>query len=213
MAPRVTAAVLGVAPLVFLALAGAALYGEVNKGDAGYLATAFHCFASDRSATASEDLDVDAGRAGWFVDTDSLRPAAPTGQPDTAKPVSVGIARSYDVDEYLAGTDPARVSELNYLPFNADYDDHPAGRGPASPGDQRFWAATSAWARTFRSATRWPGRRSASGSSRRPPAGSCCSASAPARCRHELRCIDDGAEVWTPDDDFTNYAAIDVVGV
>jgi hypothetical protein len=71
-----------------------------------YLATAFHRFASDRTASASADLDVDAGGAGSFVDTDSLRPAAPTGQPDTAKPVSVGIARSDDVDEYLAGHRP-----------------------------------------------------------------------------------------------------------
>jgi hypothetical protein len=138
----VIAAVLGIVALLSFAVAGVSLYGEVKKDDDGFLSTDSHRFATDRSAIATEDADLGGGE-GWFVDTDRFGNVRLQVRPATAKPVFVGIARSADVAAYLRGRDHTTLTELDYLPFEADYDEHPARRRPAPPAGQDFWAASA----------------------------------------------------------------------
>ncbi len=136
---RVVAALAGAAALFFVAVSGFAFYGELQKDDAGYLATDSHRFATDRSAIASEAMDFDAK----VTDFDGYGKVRLQAESNAGEPVFVGIASAEDADEYLAGTDHARVSELDYMPFDADYDEHKAARGPAAPAAQDIWKASS----------------------------------------------------------------------
>jgi hypothetical protein len=138
----VVAAVLGIAALLSFAVAGVTLYGQLKKDDDGFLSTDSHRFATDRSAIATEDGDLGAGE-GWVFDTDRLGKVRLQVRPATAKPVFVGIARSSDVAAYLRGRDHTTLTGLDFQPFDADYDEHPARRRPAPPAGQDFWAASA----------------------------------------------------------------------
>ena len=58
------------------------------------------------------------------------------------KPVFVGIARTSDVDNYLAGVSHTTVTDVDTSPFDADYDDHAGDRRPVAPADSHIWAAS-----------------------------------------------------------------------
>jgi hypothetical protein len=61
--------------------------------------------------------------------------------PRADKDVFVGIARTSDVSAYLRGTAHATVTDLDYAPFDADYDTAGGARRAEPPTDQRIWAA------------------------------------------------------------------------
>jgi hypothetical protein len=139
---RIAAAALGAAAVLLLAVGALGLYGEVKKDDDGYLSTSYHRFTTERSAIATEDLDIDGGNgAGWFIDHDSYGKARI--QVQGPKPVFVGIARSRDVDAFLRGTDHARLRDVDYSPFSADLVDHESASAPGLPGARRIWVASS----------------------------------------------------------------------
>ena len=149
----VVASFLGLAALMSLAIGGAAMYGQNQKDDDGYLSTDTHRLATDRSAIATDDLDIDAGGSGWLVDSDSYGKVRVRAESNDAKPVFVGIARSGDVEDYLAGTDHATLTDVDFNPFDAAYDDHRAARSPAPPATQDIWAASAQG--TGRQAVTW----------------------------------------------------------
>jgi hypothetical protein len=149
----VVAGFLGLAALMSLAIGGAAMYGQSHKDDDGYLSTDTHRLATDRSAIATDDLDIDAGGSGWLVDSDSYGNVRVRAESNDGKPVFVGIARSGDVEDYLAGKDHATLTDVDFHPFDADYDDHRAARSPAPPATQDIWAASAQG--TGRQAVTW----------------------------------------------------------
>ena len=59
----------------------------------------------------------------------------PTGDPSS--PLFVGIARSADVDRYLAGVDHTVITEF----WKDEVENHDGGSPPAAPGET-FWAAS-----------------------------------------------------------------------
>ena len=58
------------------------------------------------------------------------------------KPVFVGIARTSDVENYLAGRFAHTLTDVDTSPFDADYDDHAGDRRPVAPADSNIWAAS-----------------------------------------------------------------------
>jgi hypothetical protein len=55
-------------------------------------------------------------------------------------PIFIGIARSEDVDDYLAGVEHDFVTEAHYEPhFDLEIERQPGSREPDEPGSQTFW--------------------------------------------------------------------------
>ena len=55
----------------------------------------------------------------------------------------VGIARTDDVSAYLADVSHTTVTDLDYEPFEASYRPQAGERSPATPADERIWAAST----------------------------------------------------------------------
>jgi len=120
-----------------------ALWGDSEKDADGYLTTDTHRFEAGTRALATENLDVDLGDADWLADTDDLGKVKVTAESRDGKPVFVGIARTSDVEDYLAGVPYTTVSDVETSPFDADYTRHSGQRHPVSPEHAGIWAASS----------------------------------------------------------------------
>jgi hypothetical protein len=120
-----------------------ALWGDSQKGSDGYLTTDTHRFEASGHALATENLDVDLGDADWLAQTDDLGKVKVTAESRDGKPVFVGIARTSDVEDYLAGVPYSTVDDIEASPFSADYTRHSGQRHPVSPEHAGIWAASS----------------------------------------------------------------------
>jgi hypothetical protein len=58
-----------------------------------------------------------------------------------AKPLFVGIARTEDIDRYLAGVEHDELRDIEFDPFRIDYRRLGAGAQPALPTAQSIWRA------------------------------------------------------------------------
>jgi len=125
-----------------LAVGGLALWGHSQKDGDGYLSTDTHQFETGTRALATENLDVDLGDADWAAQTDDLGNARVQVDSRGDKPVFVGIARTSDVERYLAGVSHSTLDDVSTSPFEADYDDHAGNRLPSAPADSYIWAAS-----------------------------------------------------------------------
>jgi hypothetical protein len=120
-----------------------ALWGDSQKGSDGYLTTDTHRFEASGRALATENLDVDLGDADWLAQTDDLGKVKVTAESRDGKPVFVGIARTSDVEDYLADVPYSTVDDIEASPFSADYTRHSGQRHPVSPEHAGIWAASS----------------------------------------------------------------------
>jgi hypothetical protein len=125
-----------------LAVGGIALYGDSQKDSDGYLSTDTHRFEAGTRALATENLDVDLDGAEGIMDTNDLGEVRLQVESQDDKPVFVGIARTSDVENYLAGVSHSTLTDVSTSPFEADYDDHAGNRSPAAPADSHIWAAS-----------------------------------------------------------------------
>jgi hypothetical protein len=125
-----------------LAVGGIALYGDSQKDSDGYLSTDTHRFEAGTRALATENLDVDLDGAEGIMDTNDLGNVRLQVESQDDKPVFVGIARTSDVEDYLAGVSHSTLTDVSTSPFEADYDDHAGNRSPAAPADAHIWAAS-----------------------------------------------------------------------
>jgi hypothetical protein len=107
-----------------------------KQDDAGYYMTATERVAAPTRAIATDDLDVN-GIPGEFGKIRVNVRAA------DGKPLFAGIARTADVDAYLAGSDHTILQDVDFDPFEPNYVHEPGTAAPARPADQRFWVATS----------------------------------------------------------------------
>src|SRR3954468_4875829 len=114
-------------------LVGAGFQWLDNEKDAdGYYTTSSERFSTPTYALASDNLDVDDGWPGR---------ARLAVRSDGGKPVFVGVARTSDVDAYLAASAHTTVQDIEGGPFAPDYDPVGASTRPAAPATQNFWAA------------------------------------------------------------------------
>jgi hypothetical protein len=135
----------GVAALAATALLAAGtlvLWGNGQKNDDGYIASASHTFTSDGYAIATDDLDVDEDGAGDLIDEDVYGHVRLEVEPNTDRPVFVGVARTADVDRYLAGSAHSELTDLSFDPFRADYRAHDGDATPLAPASRDIWTAS-----------------------------------------------------------------------
>lgn len=125
-----------------LAGGGVALWGNAQKDSDGYLSTDTHRFEAGTRALATENMDIDLDGADWVMDTGDLGKVRLQVESRDDKPVFVGIARSSEVDDYLAGVSHSTVTDIDTWPFGAEYDDHAGHRRPVAPAESRIWDAS-----------------------------------------------------------------------
>jgi hypothetical protein len=125
-----------------LAGGGLALWGNAQKDSDGYLSTDTHQFEAGTRALATENLDIDLDGGDVIMDTGDLGKVRLQVESRDDKPVFVGIARTSDVDDYLAGVSHTTLTDVSTSPFDADYDDHSGHRRPVAPVDAQIWAAS-----------------------------------------------------------------------
>jgi hypothetical protein len=138
----VTGALASLLAAGLLSIGGLALWGDSQKDSDGYLSTDTHQFEAGTRALATENLDVDLDGSGGVLDTGDLGKARVQVDSRDDKPVFVGIARTSDVEDYLAGVSHSTLTDVETSPFEADYDHHAGSRDTVAPADANIWAAS-----------------------------------------------------------------------
>jgi hypothetical protein len=119
------------------ALAGAVWAFNAHADPVGYVVTDTHQVETSTYAFASRDLDVN-GDFDWLLDRGpKLRVRG-----ESSEPLFIGIARSEDVERYLAGVAYEEVTDFDLDPFGLATEPHPGTIDPAAPTSQAFWAAS-----------------------------------------------------------------------
>jgi hypothetical protein len=118
-------------------LAGAVWLFNADTDSVGYVVSGKHQVETAGYAFASKDLDVN-GDFDWLYDRGpKLRVRG-----ESTKPLFIGIARSDDVERYLAGVAHEELSELDLETFALTSERQTGAAGPAVPASQTFWAAS-----------------------------------------------------------------------
>jgi hypothetical protein len=131
---------------VLVLLAGGGLFWLNEKKDAdGYFTTSSQRFEASGYAVTSDDLEVDEGIPAGDDLYGKVRLKATSG---TNAPVFVGVARTSDVDAYLAGSGHATLTDLDFSPFRPSYRTTQGDRRPEAPGSRDIWAASAEGAGT-----------------------------------------------------------------
>ena len=142
-AGRIAGLVIG-AVLVLLALAllgagGTALWADRTQRDAGYVTTDVHSFSTGGAALATVPTHLGSTGMGWLYSPGVLGKVRIRVTPAASgSAVFVGIARSADVDRYLAGVRHTVVSEF----FRDKTRVVDGGPARSAPGQQHFWVAS-----------------------------------------------------------------------
>lgn len=137
---RVPQRVLGslgvLAALAFLAAGIALTWGlETRRDGSGYFTTNRHHYQTSSYALATQSLDVNGA---WAL-ADRLRITATST--DAAKPLFVGLARTNDVDAYLADVEHDELRDIEFDPFSIDYRRLGTGAPTAPPATRSIWRA------------------------------------------------------------------------
>lgn len=115
-----------------------------QRDGSGYLTMAPHRFQTSSRALVSESLDVSTSWPTWALADRLGRIRIAATSTDRTKPLFVGIARTGDVERYLAGVEYDEVGELEIDPFGVEYRRVSGSAAPASPAEQRFWRVQAA---------------------------------------------------------------------
>jgi hypothetical protein len=116
---------------------------ETRPDAAGYFTTDVHRLDTTTHALVSEDIDLDGEANGLYDHTPvaNVRVSGLSVDPD--KDVFIGIARTADVYEYLAGAAWDEVTDFEVDPFRIETDRHDGSLQPAAPASQPIWAASA----------------------------------------------------------------------
>lgn len=119
-------------------LAGAAWVANADTDFAGYVVSGEHRVQTVSHAFVSHDLDVDSD-FDWVLDRGpKLRVSG-----ESEQPLFIGIARTPDVERYLAGTEYDEVTDFDIDPFALSAERHPGAYEPSPPTGQTFWVAST----------------------------------------------------------------------
>ena len=137
---RLAAVIGGVASLLLAAvllLAGTGfLYADSRKDD-GYFSTERERMTTPTYAIATDDLEIEGDTIG-----DALYGKVRL-ELDGTKPLFAGIARTGDVDDYLASSSHTTLTDIDVDPFRPEYRDATGTAAPGRPADETFWAAST----------------------------------------------------------------------
>jgi hypothetical protein len=139
----VTGAIASLIATALVAGGALALWGDSLKDNDGYLKTDTERFSADTRALATDNLDVDLGDADWVAESEDLGKVKVTAESRDGRRVFVGIARTSDVERYLANVAYTTVDDVEVAPFSADYTRHAGHRHPVSPEHAGIWAESS----------------------------------------------------------------------
>ena len=120
---------------------GVSLWADSTKDEHGFISTSDHRFKSSGSALVTENIDLDG--AEWLVDGDQFGKVRLQADQSGAEPVFVGVGPTEKVERYLRDVPHSVVTDIEYDPFEASYDDQGGDRRATPPGNERFWAATA----------------------------------------------------------------------
>jgi hypothetical protein len=143
IALTITGAIASLLAVALVAGGALALWGDSRKDDDGYLRTDTERFHASTRALATDNLDVDLGDADWLAQSDDLGKIEVTAESRDGAPLFVGIARTSDVEDYLAGVPYTTVDDVEVSPFEADYTRHAGNRHPVSPEHAGIWHESS----------------------------------------------------------------------
>jgi hypothetical protein len=139
IAALVVGAVLVVLALALLGAGGTALWADRTQRDAGYVKTDVHTFSTAGAALATVPTHLGSPGVGWLYSPGVLGKIRIRVTPAQSRSaLFVGIARSADVDRYLAGVNRTVVSEF----FRDETRDVDGGPARSAPGRQHFWVAS-----------------------------------------------------------------------
>jgi hypothetical protein len=129
------------AALAFIGAGATATWAlESLRDGSGYFATSTHQFHTSSYALSTQSLDATTGWVSWAQRFGGRIRIAATST-NQAKPLFVGIARTEDVDRYLADVEHDQVGDLKLDPFSVQYE-RENGRAPAvQPAALRIWKA------------------------------------------------------------------------
>jgi hypothetical protein len=145
IAPLVIGSLLVLVSLVLLGAGGTGMWAQLTQRDAGYATTGVHEFSTAGSAVATKPTQLGAAGVGWLYSPTLLGKVRIRVTPVSPGPaLFVGIARSKDVDRYLAGVDHTVVSDF----WSDEVKPVGGGRLGAAPGTRDFWVASSSGAGT-----------------------------------------------------------------
>ena len=131
--------------LAFVLLVGGCALVAVDRtqrDDDGFLVSPTADFRTSTYAIVSETAELDTSGAEWALDTflGTVRIAS-----DSDRDIFVGIGPAAEVDRYVEGVEHAVVDDLDSS-GDPEYASTSGGAPSAAPGDQTFWAASTAGA-------------------------------------------------------------------
>lgn len=128
------------AAMAFIGGAGALTWAlETQRDSSGYFTMNTHRFKTSSYALKAQSLDVDTKSPIWAVADRLGRIRITATSADAAKPLFIGIARTEDVDRYLAGVEHDEARELEIDPFSIEFRRSVGGAPAAVPTTQSFW--------------------------------------------------------------------------
>jgi hypothetical protein len=139
IAAIVAASVLALFAFGLFAAGAAALWGDAQKDENGYISSDTERYATATRALTTENLDLDLEGAEELVGGDAFGKVRLDVASRDGKPVFVGIARTSDVTRYLRGSAHAVVTDVDHSPFRAEYSEQRGERRLAPPAGERFW--------------------------------------------------------------------------
>ena len=144
------ASVTGLIAFALFLAGGLLLWANGHYKDAdGFLTTPNQRFESASYAITTRNLEVGAGAPGFLLDADRYGTVRLETMAKGGKRLFVGVARTRDVERYLGGSAHSVVSDIDYAPFRARYEQVVGARPPGPPAQQRIWAARGEHALTW----------------------------------------------------------------
>jgi hypothetical protein len=126
------------ATLAFLGVAGGLTWAlESHRDASGYFTTHAHHYQTSSYALSTESFNVSGITGALEAGLGKLRISATSA--DAAKPLFIGIARTPDVEHYLARTEHDELGDIKFDPFAIDYRRLGTGAPTALPATQSFW--------------------------------------------------------------------------
>jgi hypothetical protein len=110
---------------------------ETQRDGSGYFTTNTHHYKTSAYALSTESLDVNRSSPIWAL----ARLRITVTSTNAAKPLFIGIARTSDVDTYLARVERDELRDIKFDPFSIDYRRVGAGAPTALPARQSIWRA------------------------------------------------------------------------
>ncbi|AJW40951.1 transmembrane protein [Rhodococcus sp. B7740] len=131
--------VVAFASFALFAVGAVLFWGYAAQDDDGLIASPTENFTTAASALVSENISVPDSIDSQIVDKVTV--VTRVAGSDPGREVLIGIAPTAEVDNYLRGVAHTEVTDVEFAPFRARYDNVAGGADAAPPLDQPWWVA------------------------------------------------------------------------